>query len=264
MNRLFTHGIVMGAALTLLMVPPFNDASAHDTWITMQSYTVEKSKQASYTVANAHKLVIPDDKPLSCDQIETAFILAPDGKETACVTEGTDIFKSAAPVKTSGTYLAVAKKKGGFSSKTPDGYQRGKNKQDVKNVVECSYSEKYAKAVFAVGAASGNAYAKVFGHPLEIVPMQDPAGLKKGDALAVQVLAQGQPVRAIIYGTYEGFSPEANAFAYTTSTDKQGMAKIRMIGSGVWLLVVKQDSAYPDAAVCDKKTLAATLTFKVK
>jgi len=115
-----------------------------------------------------------------------------------------------------------------------------------------------------VGAPGGAFYAKVFGHALEIVPMQDPAGLKRGDELTVKVLAQGQPVRATIYGTFDGFSPEANTFAYTTSTNKEGIAKLRMIGSGVWLLVVKMDSAYPDAAVCDKKALAATLTFCVR
>jgi len=264
MKRLFTHGMVAMSAVAMLMALPLSSASAHDTWIIMQSYAVEKSKAASFTVANAHKLVIPNDKPLAADQIESASILAPDGKETPCATGGKDLFQSGAALKAPGSYVAVVKKKGGFSTKTTDGYQRGKNKQEVKDVIECSYSEKYAKAVFAVGAPGGAAFAKVFGHALEIVPMQDPAGLNKGDELTVKVLAQGQPVRAIVYGTYDGFSPEANTFAYTTSTNKEGIAKIRMIGGGVWVLVVKQESAYPDAAVCDKKTLASTLTFKVK
>lgn len=264
MNRLFTHGIVAMSAVALLTALPLSGASAHDTWIVMQSYAVEKSKVAAFTVANAHKLVIPNDKPLGADQIESASILAPDGKETPCAAGGKDLFQSGSALKALGSYVAVVKKKGGFSSKTTDGYQRGKNKQDVKDVIECSYSEKFAKAVFTVGAPGGASYAKVFGHALEIVPQQDPAGLKKGDELTVKVLAHGQPVRTTIYGTFEGFSPEANTFAYTTSTNKEGIAKIRMIGGGVWVLVVKQDSAYPDAAVCDKQTLAATLTFKVK
>jgi len=60
------------------------------------------------------------------------------------------------------------------------------------------------------------------------------------------------------------FAPENKNSADTTYTDKEGVAKIKLLKSGTWLLLVKQEMAYPDAAECDKKSCAATLTFQVR
>ena len=74
--------------------------------------------------------------------------------------------------------------------------------------------------------------------------------MKKGDELPVKVLLEGKPARTIVFGTYAGFSPEANTFAYTTATDKEGVANIRLLSNGPWASVAKQgDMAYPDATV---------------
>jgi uncharacterized GH25 family protein len=237
---------------------------AHDTWITMDSYTMEKSKPAQFTVANAHKFVIPGEGALAVDEVEKAFLAGPDTKEINVVTDQKERFRSSVPLEREGSYMAVIKKRGGFSSKTVDGFKKGKNKKDVKDVIECSYSEKYAKAIFSVGTPGGDGYSKTLGHGMEIIPLKDPAGLKKGDELPVKVLILGKPARTNIFGTYAGFSEESNTFAYTTATDKEGTAKIKIIKEGVWLLVAKQDFAYPDATVCDKQSYAATLTFKTK
>ncbi|NJL58947.1 MAG: DUF4198 domain-containing protein [Desulfobacteraceae bacterium] len=134
----------------------------------------------------------------------------------------------------------------------------------MKDAIECRFSEKYAKSLFTVGTAGGHAFSKVLGHTMEIVPLNDPATLKEGDELSVKVLLEGKPASTYIYGTYAGFSKEANTFGYTTRTDKDGVAKIRLIRSGTWLLVVKQEMPYPDTAECDKKSCAATLTFQIK
>lgn len=256
--QVFIHAILLVALFAVTV-------HAHDTWITMESYYLDKSKSASFTVANAHKFVIPGEKPLAADQVQKAFFLGPDGKESAAIVEGNDKFISKTALKAEGSYLAVVKKEGGFATKTVDGIKRGKSKKDVKDAVECTFSEKYAKALFILGKAGGAAVLQPIGQPFEIVPLKDPATLKKGDELPVKVLLEGKPARTIVFGTYAGFSPEANTFAYTTATDKEGVANIRLLSNGPWLLVAKQgDMAYPDATVCDKKAYAATLTFQIQ
>lgn len=237
---------------------------AHDTWIIMQNYTMDKSITAVFSIANAHSFVIPCKELLPRDQVDKAFFLDPDGKEIPAVAGADDSFQSKTVLKTPGSYVAVVKKQGGFSSKTTDGYKRGKNKKDLKDVIECSYSEKYAKALLTAGTPGGKSFSQIIGHPIEIVPLQDPAKLKKGDMLTVKILFQGKPARTNVYGTYAGFSEESGTFAYTTSTDKDGIAKIKLINEGTWLLLIKQETVYPDATVCDKQSYAASLSFQVR
>ncbi|MBI5602548.1 MAG: DUF4198 domain-containing protein [Deltaproteobacteria bacterium] len=248
----------------LFSMVPVGLSQAHDTWINMQNYRLNQSDPAVLSVTNAHSFVIPGKELLPSGQVDTVLFLSPDGKEIPSIPEGNEKYKSNLPLKTDGSYMAVVKKKVLFSSKTVDGYQRGKNKRDLKDVIECSHSEKYAKALFTVGVAAGDVYSKVLGHPMEIVPLQDPGKLKAGDLLMVKILIRGNPARNTLYGTYAGFSTEPNTFAYTTSTDKEGVARIRLLKEGLWLLIARQDFAYPDPTVCDKQSYAASLTFQVR
>lgn len=94
--------------------------------------------------------------------------------------------------------------------------------------------------------------------------MKDPSLLKTGDVLPVKVMLEGKPARTYVYGTYASFSEMKDTFAYTARTDKNGVAKIKMIHDGVWLLIARQEQAYPDAAECDKQRWAASLTFEIK
>lgn len=239
-------------------------AVAHDMWINMQDYSIDKSKPAVLTIGYGHSFVIPGKEFLSHDRVDAVSFLGPDGKEVLSVPEGDAKYQSKDSFGTEGSYLAVVKQRAGFKSKTVDGYRSEKNRKDLKDVIECRYSEKYAKAIFTVGAPGGDSFSKLLGHPIEIVPLGDPAKLKKGDVLMVKILLQGKPARTNVFGTYAGFSEESGTFAYTTSTDKDGIAKIKLINEGTWLLLVKEEMAYPDTNVCDKRSMAASLTFKVK
>jgi uncharacterized GH25 family protein len=100
---------------------------------------------------------------------------------------------------------------------------------------------------------------------MEIVPVQDPSTLKVGSMLEVKVLFEGNPAKStVVYGTYAGFSDVPGTFAYTTSTDKEGIAKIKILKKGVWLLVAKREDPYKDLAVCDKQAYSGSITFQVR
>ncbi len=237
---------------------------AHDMWVSMQDYFPSKSDPAVLAVASAHRFPAQTDELMSRDRVDKVVIMSPEGKELATAPQGDAQYKSATPLEGQGSYLAVATPQNGFSSKTAEGYQRGKSKKDLKDVIECRYSEKNGKALFTVGAPGGDAFSRTFGHKMEIIPMKDPAFLKEGDELPVKVLLEGQPAKTYVYGTYAGFSNESSTFAYTTHTDKEGIAKIKIIKAGTWLLLVKQEMPYSDATVCDKTSYAASLTFQVR
>jgi len=237
---------------------------AHDMWINMQDYALGKSKPAVLSVASAHHFVVPGGDLMARAQVDKVVFYSPDGKEVPAAPRGDTEYQSKSPLEAPGTYMAVAVPQNGFVSLTPEGRQRGKTKKDLKDVVECRYSEKSAKALFTVGAPGGSAFSRPLGHKLEIIPLKDPATLKAGEDLPVKVLFKGQPARTYVYGTYAGFSNESSVFAYTVQTDKEGIAKVKLIKPGTWLLLVKQEMPYPDATVCDTLAYAAALTFQVR
>ncbi len=251
-------------AVFLLLAVHVPAGHAHDMWVTMQDYLVAKSKPAVLSVASAHHFPAHADEIMPRDRMDKVVLLGPDGKELPTAPQGEAQYQSLPPLEAPGTYMIVATPQSGFASKTTEGYQRGKNKKDLKEVIECRYSEKHGKALFTVGAPGGAVFSQSLGHKMEIIPMKDPALLKEGDELPVKVVLEGQPAKTYVYGTYAGFSDESNTFAYTTHTDKEGMAKVKMIKAGTWLLLVKEEMPYSDQTVCDKLSYAASLTFQVR
>lgn len=238
---------------------------AHDTWAVMKDYTLARSSTPVLGVVSSHLFTIPGREFVTPDRVEKAFFLSPDGSGTTAASPETDGFHASHALKTSGTHMAVAVSRPGFSSKTTEGYRQGKNKKDLKNVVSCSYSEKFSKALFTVGSAGGNAYSRALGHSLEIVPLQDPSGMKVGDVMSVRVLFRGKPLPATtVTGVYAGFSDDPGTYAYSTSTNGEGIAKVKLIHNGPWLLLVKQKEAYPDTRVCDVRSYSSALTFNVR
>jgi uncharacterized GH25 family protein len=237
---------------------------AHDLWVTVDPYALGKSDSPSLAIFNAHRFPADAEDYLAAERVDQAFIVSPKGAKAAVSVKADGKYGPRVSLKDAGTYLAVALPSDGFATKTTAGYQKGKTKKDVDNVIECKYSRKFAKAVFTVGGPGGQVFSRPLGHAMEIVPLKDPATLKAGQLLPVKVLLKGKPARTYVYGTYAGFSDSGDAFAYTTRTDKEGVARIKMIHGGVWVLIAKQEDAYPDTAECDKQAWAASLTFEIR
>jgi uncharacterized GH25 family protein len=197
--------------------------------------------------------------------LEEIYILDQEGKKLGIKGYSDVEFKGEKPLKKKGTYIIVAEKKGGFFTKTTEGYKRGHTKEGLKNVISCTYSAKYSKAVVNVGEAGGSTFSKVLGQDLEIVPLKDPGTLAQGDYLPIKIMFKGKPLSSSqVFATYVGFSTEKNTFAYVTKTDKMGKAKIKMLQSGVWLVTTSHTEHYPDPKKCDKYKFSSTLTFEIK
>jgi len=250
--------------LTLLSVLVCQPTWAHDLWITMDADQLKNGGQGVAAVFSSHHFPAPVADYMAPERTDKIFFITPGGKQVAAKKAKDGRFEPQSALTENGTYVAVAIPVNGFATKTTEGYQRGKSKKDVTNAIQCRFSQKFAKAVFSKGNGGGNAFSQPMGHAMEIIPMKDPAALKAGDTLPVKVLLEGKPARTYIYGTYAGFSESANTYAYTTRTDKEGVAQIKMLHNGDWLLLAKMEEGYPDAAVCDLKSWAASLTFAIQ
>ena len=262
MNRKQTAFFTIGLVISTIIFA--SQSMAHDLWATMDSYQMAQNKIASATVYSSHHFPAPVADIIPPERMEQFLFVSPDGQQTVATSNGKGVYDSKAVFAKAGTYLAMALPVNGFATKTPEGYQRGKSRKDVKNPITCSHSQKFAKAVFSVGKPGGDAYSKPLGHAMEIIPLKDPSLLKTGGVLPVKVLLEGKPFRTFVYGTYVGFSENPDTFAYTTRADKDGLAEIKIVQDGVWVLIAKAEENYPDASECDKQRWAASLTFKVQ
>jgi uncharacterized GH25 family protein len=249
--------------LTLILGVTCNQAAAHDMWLEVRDYTPQVGEEISLTLGYGHYL--PPREFMPSKDLEEIYMLDQKGNKVGIKSYSDVEFKGVKPPKKEGTYVIVAKKKGGFFTKTTEGYKRGQTKKGLKNVIQCTYSAKCSKAIVNVGTAGGKTFSKVIGHDLEIVPLEDPGTVAQGDYLTIKVMFKDKPLPSShVFATYLGFSTEKNTFAYATKTNKEGLAKIKMLQSGVWLITTYHMEDYPDSSECDQYKFSSTLTFEIR
>ncbi|MFV9690880.1 MAG: DUF4198 domain-containing protein [Desulfobacteria bacterium] len=258
-KRLALVGLSLALVLGVFSMP----ASAHFIWINAGDYTPPIKTPVRFTIGWGHAFASPVGNVMHKQEgLERIYLLDPDGNELRIKPINEIEFTLDKPLKKNGAYLAVATRKEGFVTKTAEGYKR-QSKKGLKDIIQCSYSGMYAKAVIDVEKGGGKNLAKPLGHTLEIVPLEDPADLREGDYMPVKVLYNNEPLSIELYATYVGFSTE-NAWAYTTKTNKEGIGRIKMLKSGIWLIKAGHTAPYPDPEECDQYSYSATLTFEVK
>ena len=95
---------------------------------------------------------------------------------------------------------------------------------------------KYAKTLIEVGEAGLPVYQRIAGHPLEFVPLDDPARISTGDSLRFQMLLFGKPVPEARGHASVAGSLDADAAYHDVSfeTDAEGEFVLRIDGTGIW------------------------------
>ncbi len=92
------------------------------------------------------------------------------------------------------------------------------------------------KCLVRVGSGPpGDLHGRALGQPLEILLLQDPAGLDPGDDLDVRVLLHGEPLAGQLVKAYSASGVSAVA-KLRAVTDADGVARFRLGGAGVWLV----------------------------
>ena len=121
----------------------------------------------------------------------------------------------------------------------------------------------HVKAVFQVGSAPSESHSIVLGFAAEIVPVDNPYGLKRGGTLRVRCLIDGQPVRDLVV-TAGGRGPTGAAIAdIRSTTDADGIASIPLPSAGRWY--VKFARMRPSTlAGLNYESQRTSLTFEVR
>lgn len=245
-------------------------------WINANKYTLSEDSVIRFHIANGHKYPFGHSF-YSNDNIENMYMLSPEGKRhevkprSLSKGESSQVQYESKKKLTQGTYMLVMESKKSFGAKTSTGYER-KSRAELKGKKikgKVSFSQNFCKAIVnAGGKSNGKSYASVLGHGLEIVPLKDPTTLHADDLLPVKILHNGKPLKesVMVYATYMGFSTEPDVFAYNcrASYKKGGIAKIRILKPGIWMIFVSHKFPYPNAELADEYSYQSTLTFEVK
>ncbi len=207
----------------------------HSLWITMEKYQLKPGENATYFIGYGHKYLAEESKVINQEEryqkmFKRIVLVDPEGVQSVMVPEkGTGRF----PVKEEGIYVLCLKSE----RKASEPY---------------GPSGKYAKALIQVGKGE-KGFSYVCGFRIELIPLKNPYDIKPGEYLPVKVLFEGKPLSTFVYGTYSGYKPVEDAFPAMARSNKEGIARIRITGSGEWMIFVSHRVDY-----------SATLTFGVK
>lgn len=235
-------------------------AYAHYPWINMSNYNPDAGDSLQFTIGWGHRY--PLGGFLQQDELENIIIVGPKGNKLVPQAATTLEFKLKKTISEPGTYTIAAQRKTGFYTKTAEGGKR-QSKKGLENVKLCTSSHMSMKAIVNIGVGGGELEFPL-NHPLEIVPLANPADLTTGDYFPIRLLLHGQPHQGMVFATYMGFSTDKETFAYTSKTDRQGKTRIRILQPGIWLIKAEFRKTYPDRDVCDVEAFVSTLTLEIK
>ncbi len=239
-------------------------AHAHFLWINPDTYGPEPGEGISISFGFGHAFPY-NGEFLEKDAIGHVFLAAPDGKRTVISLDDGKVVHHLPPLPgRSGTYMISAANKGSYFTKTAEG-ARPVPKNQAEEAISSVFLSCSSKALLAAGAPGGKGYAEAAGTDMELIPLEDPTTLRPGAYLPIRVLLRGRPLADIfVHATYDGFSPWGKiAFAYSTKTNGEGIAHIRLEKRGVWLIFARNKAPCPDPSLCDNEILNATLTFEI-
>jgi len=245
----------------LFMLATFSVSSVwgHMLWINASDYTPKVGESVKIEIAWGHKF--PKDEILEQERLARAYAVDPKGQRADLKELSPGTYELL--VDQNGSYLVYARTKPGVFTRTPDGFKR-QNKEGLDNALFCMSHEMGAKAIIHAGE-KGTDLAPVDNDFVEIIPQANPAELKAGDTLSLKIVEKGEPLfRDYIHATYAGFSDEGETFAFSTMVNRQGMAKVKLLKEGQWLIKVPHKEPYPDQEKCDELFHCMTLTFGIK
>ncbi|HEU0077765.1 MAG TPA: DUF4198 domain-containing protein, partial [Longimicrobiaceae bacterium] len=126
---------------------------------------------------------------------------------------------------------------------------------------------KYAKTLVEVGSGGPRAYGRVAGHPLELVPLRDPAAVRLGDTLPVRLLYRGRPLAGA--RVHAGSAPRGGGTVLAAAaephleTDAEGVARVRIDQVGLWNVRSLQIVPADAGSGAEWDALWATVVFEV-
>jgi len=235
--------------LLLLLLIVVGPLLAHDFWLIPNAFHIARGTdvvvrgQTSSTFPTTVSAVTPD-------RIASAQLLSAHGSEDVkqLDVEGNSLRLVHRPGFV-GQALVTARVSPRLIPESPESFRRYLTLEGAPEALERYEREgllptdsiirryaKYAKTLIEVGDGGPPAFDRVAGHPLEFIPLNDPASVESDAPLRFRMTLFGEPIAAARGHASVARSRDAES-AYdeaTFETDAQGEFAISLTGSGIW------------------------------
>lgn len=248
-------------ALLAALSPLAPVAQAHEFFVVPSNWSPKAGESITATVLSTHVFLKTEE--LEAPEINSACV-AQDQKKTPISLNADSaklVHTGTATVAGDKSFVLCGVRAGLTTAITAEGSKRGTRKEfpDAKLVRTV---EKFSKAIVNAGAG-GDAWSKPIGDRVEIMLKSDPARIKAGDEVEVQVLYQGKPRPTNLWATYDGFSSRNQTFAYYTEMESADSGFVKITQPGVWIVRAEITDDTKTAEI-DRYVGRAVLMFEVK
>ncbi|MBK8464286.1 MAG: DUF4198 domain-containing protein [Chloracidobacterium sp.] len=260
----------MAVVLTALSV------FAHDLFLKPTSYFVKVNEKITISVMNG--TFQKSEGAVTFARLTDVSVIAPSGKrsnpvETDFTKNETTAFLNLVPTEAGTQVVGVSTswRENALAAKEfneylpaegiPDILENRTRDGELGKDARYRYS-KYVKTIFQVGDKTTDSFKTILGYAVEMVPQQNPYMLKKGSALDILCLKDGKPLAGQIVTT--GYEIAGRMLGETSArTDKDGMLKVKLSGSGKWYAKFINMVKIDDPKL-NYESKWATLTFEIK
>lgn len=237
-------------------------ANAHEIVLKPLKLHLESGEKARFSVISCHEFMISEEME-SPENVQVAMVK---GSKRVPVKLHQNpsllTLDGVAEFNKEGYCVIAAHRKGMIWTRTTQGSKQV-GKREAKNATGPSKKyEKFCKTLVKYGSSDAG-FDAVINDKLEIVPMVAPGSVKIGSDMAFKVLYDGKPLSTTVYATYDGFSSNRNTYAYYTTCNADGIAKVKITSPGVWMVRV-ENSVEKNDKDFDIHVMRALLVFEVK
>ena len=259
----------VGIGLCLATIAPL---LAHDLYVMPDQFRLKRGQGLTIELHNGD--AFPDSEgPPATERLRNARILSNGGPvELKDFHEAHKALVTRVPIEGSGSLIITATLSANsrkYDAKKFHAYLEDEGLTMVSKYLEVHGEQelpvtelysKYAKGLVVSGTPSSFS-TKPIGLAIEIVPAIDPATLKPGASMPVQVLFQGKPMVGLTIETAWTRGAPAKP-TVVGRTDNNGQISIPL-QTGKCRITTGYSQRYRDQAVANWETFFATLTFEV-
>jgi uncharacterized GH25 family protein len=130
--------------------------------------------------------------------------------------------------------------------------EQAKRASPGKTVARATFLEKFSKTYLNPNSRD-TGFSTPLGFTLEIIPLDNPATLKKDSSARFRVLYKGQPLAgAEVFAVYDYYDYKTmNAYEQKGNTNSNGEITFKISNPGIWIFRVRdsRNSSVPDVSV---------------